>query len=140
MEESIRKRAAGSAFAPRIHFAGFQGDPRAWYRALDLLVLPSVNEGLSNALIEAMACGVPALAHVACGNGEVIEDSVNGFLRDLSTVDRLREALTGVLAKGDTLREVGKAARGTVEARFGFAGMVAGYERLYREIGGGASS
>ncbi len=62
MEEPTRHLAANSPFASRIHFAGLQRDPRPWIRSMDLLVIPSVNEGLSNALIESMACGVPALA------------------------------------------------------------------------------
>jgi glycosyltransferase involved in cell wall biosynthesis len=138
LEEAARRRAAASRFASRIHFAGYQADPRAWYRSLDLLVLPSVNEGLSNALLEAMACGTPALAHTACGNAEVLADRANGFLRDLGTPALLREALAGILAEPGALPPLGAAARSTVEARFGFPAMVAGYERLYRQIAGWA--
>ena len=136
LEERTRKRAAASPFASRIHFAGFQLDPRPWYRSLDLLVLPSVNEGLSNALIEAMACGIPALGHTACGNAEVIEDSANGFLRDLSTPGQLRDSIARILAARDTLPAIGRAARLTIETSFTFPGMVAGYERLYRRMAG----
>jgi glycosyltransferase involved in cell wall biosynthesis len=131
-EQATRARAAASPFASRIHFAGFQEDPRPWYRALDLLVIPSVNEGLSNALLEAMASGVPPLGHTACGNGEVIEDSVNGYLRDLGSVDRLRDALSHALASRNALASLGEAARRTVEARYSLPEMVAGYRRLYR--------
>jgi glycosyltransferase involved in cell wall biosynthesis len=134
LEQFIRDRAASSPFASRIHFAGFQSDPRPWYRALDLLVIPSVNEGLSNALLEAMASGIPALAHTACGNADVIQDSGNGFLRDLSSADQLRNALDAVLASPGLLPALGRAARLTIEARFAFPGMVAGYERLYRRL------
>jgi glycosyltransferase involved in cell wall biosynthesis len=138
LEDAVRRRAAGSPFASRIHFAGFQADPRPWYRALDLLVIPSVNEGLSNALLEAMASGIPALGHTACGNRDVIEDSANGFLRDLATPERLRDALAGILAAPDALPALGRAARATIEARFTFPAMVAGYERLYQRIAGGS--
>jgi glycosyltransferase involved in cell wall biosynthesis len=134
LEAEVRRRAASSPFAARIHFAGFQIDPRPWIRSLDLLVIPSVNEGLSNALLEAMACGVPALAHTACGNGEVIQDGANGWLRDLGTPERIRGALKGALAGAESLAELGRAARVTVETRFGFAGMVAGYRGLYRSL------
>ena len=133
LEETVRRRAAASPFASRIHFSGFQADPRPWYRALDLLVLPSVNEGLSNALIEAMASGIPALGHTACGNVDVIRDSVNGFLRDLSTPSLLGTALAGILAVRHTLPALGQEARSTIQRQFAFASMVAGYERLYRE-------
>jgi glycosyltransferase involved in cell wall biosynthesis len=138
LEEDIRLRAASSPFASRIHLAGFHLDPRPWYRALDLLVIPSVNEGLSNALLEAMASGIPALAHTACGNPDVIQDSVNGFLRDLSTTAQLRDALDRILAHPAVLPALGGAARRTVETGFAFPGMVAGYERLYRRLASGA--
>jgi len=135
LEEATRSRAAASAFASRIHFAGYQADPSVWYRALDLLVIPSVNEGLSNALIEAMASGVPALGHAgACGNREVMEDSATGFLRDLSTPEQLRDALGAILSTAGSLPGIGRAARVAVESRFAFSRMVAGYERVYREM------
>ena len=136
LEEDTRRRAAASAFAPRIHFAGLQADLPPWYRALDLLVIPSVNEGLSNALLEAMACGIPALGHTACGNQDVLADASNGFLRDLSTPERIRDALAAILPSSATFPALGAAARATVETRFAFPAMVAGYERLYRQIAG----
>jgi glycosyltransferase involved in cell wall biosynthesis len=135
-EEATRQRAAASAFAARIHFADLQEDLRPWYRALDLLILPSLNEGLSNALLESMACGVPALAHGACGNRDLIADGENGFLKDLSTVDRLSGELSAVLSNRAALPRMGGAARAAVEARFGFSAMADGYERLYREAAG----
>jgi glycosyltransferase involved in cell wall biosynthesis len=136
LEESMRQRAAASPFSARIHFTGFLSDPAAAYRALDLLVIPSINEGLSNALLEAMASGVPALAHTACGHGDVIDDASNGFLRDLSSPSLIRDALADILARRDLLASLGAKARRTVEERFTMAGMVAGYERLYRRIAG----
>jgi glycosyltransferase involved in cell wall biosynthesis len=135
LEAGVRERAAGSPCAPCIQFAGFQRDPRPWYRALDLLVIPSVNEGLSNALLEAMACGVPALAHPACGATEVIEDGVNGFLRNLDSPEAIESALNEVLRARGTLPTLGDAGTRTVRARFSFTAMVEGYERLYREAG-----
>jgi glycosyltransferase involved in cell wall biosynthesis len=134
LEAPIRQRAAASPCSSLIHFVGFQQDPRPWYRALDLLVVPSVNEGLSNALLEAMACGIPALAHPACGCAEVIEDPANGFLRNLSSPAMIEAALAEALRLRDSLPALGRAARLTVQSRFSFAAMVTGYELLYREL------
>jgi glycosyltransferase involved in cell wall biosynthesis len=134
MEEQVRARAASSPYFSRIHFTGFLKDTRSAYRVLDLLVIPSTNEGLSNALLEAMASGVPALAHTACGHGEVIQDPTNGCLRDLSTPTLLREALDGILSTPAKLAPAGRAARETIEERFTIPGMVAGYENLYRQV------
>jgi len=134
LEADIRGRCASSPFASRIHCPGFQPDPGPWISALDLLVLPSVNEGLSNALLEAMASGVPALAHTACGNADVIHDGSNGFLRDLSTAENIREALSAILSQPAALPSLGRAARLTIEDRFAFPAMVAAYRRLYLEL------
>jgi glycosyltransferase involved in cell wall biosynthesis len=136
LEQPTRLRAASSPFASRIHFAGFQLNPCPWYRALDLLVIPSVNEGLSNALLEAMASGIPALAHTACGNRDVIQDSANGYLRDLASTEQLLDSLGRILAEPGALPALGRAARLTIESGFAFPGMVAGYERLYRRLAG----
>jgi glycosyltransferase involved in cell wall biosynthesis len=81
-----------------------------------------------------MACGVPALAHTACGNSEVIKDGANGWIRDLGDPGRIGEALEAVLAGPGSLAELGRAARITIETRFAFAGMVAGYRALYRAL------
>jgi glycosyltransferase involved in cell wall biosynthesis len=135
LERQVRTRAAAGPCASRIRFAGFQQDLRPWYRALDLLVIPSVNEGLSNVLLEAMACGIPALAHPACGAAEVIEDAANGFLRNLGSPQAMEAALIEALRVPAILPGLGRAACLTVQSKFSFAAMVAGYERLYREFG-----
>jgi glycosyltransferase involved in cell wall biosynthesis len=131
-EQTVTRRVAASPHAARIHMAGFQEDALPWYRALDLLVIPSINEGLSNALLEAMACAVPALAHTACGSADVITDGANGFLRDVSSPESLVTALNAALAAPDHLPTIGAAARQTVEEHFSFSSMVNAYEALYR--------
>jgi glycosyltransferase involved in cell wall biosynthesis len=81
-----------------------------------------------------MACGIPALAHRACGNAEVIEHLANGFLGNLSGPDALRSALIDVLHNRATLPSLGRAACVTIQSKFSLAAMVGGYERLYREV------
>jgi glycosyltransferase involved in cell wall biosynthesis len=130
--EAVARRVTASPCSARIRIAGFQNDARPWYRALDLLVIPSVNEGLSNALLEAMACGVPALAHTACGSADVITDGADGYLRDIGSSASLVAALTSALADPARLPVLGAAARQTVEQRFSLVSMVNAYEALYR--------
>lgn len=133
MEQAVRDRAAASSCASRIHFAGYQVDTRPWYHSLDLLVVPSVNEGLSNAILEAMACGIPALAHTACGSSEVIVDGVNGFLRNLDG-PAMDAALIAALRETSSFERLGASARATVQAAFSLDSMADGYERLYRSM------
>ncbi len=116
----------------RIHACGFTPRPEQAYRAMDLLAAPSLYEGLSNAVLEAMACGVPALAHTACGSTEAIESGKNGIVADLATADNLADALDECLADQARLAVMGKAARTTVVNQFALESMVKGYEELYR--------
>ena len=133
-EQHIEARARQSAAAGRIHFAGFQNDTRPYYQAMNLLVAPSVNEGLSNAVLEAMACGVPVLANRACGSTEAIDNGINGYIADLDSVENLREYLRLALSDPLHLTELGASARRKMTTSFSIDQMVAGYEQIYRQI------
>lgn len=133
-ESPARARAAASAFAGRIHFAGFQSDPLPWYQTLDLLVVPSVNEGLSNVLLEAMACGVPALVNEGCGHEEVITTEHDGRIADLNEADRLATHVDAVLRNASLCAQWSREARITVQTRFSIQAMADRYEQLYRSI------
>jgi glycosyltransferase involved in cell wall biosynthesis len=118
--------------APRIHLAGFQNNPVQFYQSMDLLVVASINEGLSNAVLEAMACGIPVLANSACGNTEVITCDQDGFVADLGTPEKLRSQLSRHLANLLFLAPVGARARQKAVSDFSIEKMVAGYSALYR--------
>jgi len=133
-EKEITAAAAESKAAAHIRMEGFQTDPRTYYHAADLLVAPSQIEGLSNVVLEAMACGVPPLLHDACGSGEVIDHGVDGYVADLATVDRLAESIDLLLSDRKKLEEMGQHARRKVEERFSMEKMASGYEEIYREL------
>jgi glycosyltransferase involved in cell wall biosynthesis len=131
-EEPVRTHAAAIPAGGRIHFTGFQNDPRPSYHALDLLVIPSVNEGLSNAALEAMSCGVPVLAQAGCGHEEIISPGIDGWISRLETVEALATQLAALLATPHRLIDFGKTAREKVRQQFSLETMVAAYESLYR--------
>lgn len=132
-EAAVTARAQASAHRDRIHLLGFQSDPRACYRALDLLVIPSVNEGLSNVALEAMSCAVPVLARAGCGHEQLIASGADGWLAALDTPATLATELARLLAQPGRLVDFGRAARKKVAAHFSLDAMTAAYERLYRE-------
>ncbi len=66
--------------AARCHFVGAQSDPLPYYGAADGFILPSIYDPFPNAVLEALACGLPALTTSACGAKEVIEHGVNGWI------------------------------------------------------------
>jgi glycosyltransferase involved in cell wall biosynthesis len=130
----ITALAKGSPYANRIHMVGYQENPCPFYQAMDLLVLPSIVEGMSNVVLEAMSCGVPALSHTACGSAEVIEEGVNGFLADLQSSDLLIKELRIIFSSPERLKIMGEKARATVLRRFALSEMVRQFRRLYLDV------
>lgn len=122
-------------YRDRILWAGFQSDVLPYYQAMDLLIMPSSIEGLSNALLEGMACGVPGLAHPACGASEVIRDQENGWLEVMDSADDIVLAIRSLCEGRENLKQNGKRARRTAENGFSLSGMVNRYATLYCEIG-----
>ncbi len=118
--------------AARVHWVGHQDNLPRFYQAMDLLTAPSELEGLSNAVLEAMATGLPVLGHVACGNSEVIQDGQNGLLSSLNSPQELAAALRAALLDHSTLRKLGQSARESVLRDYSMEAMVRSYSRLYR--------
>lgn len=131
-EHRIRALASASSFRERIQLLGFHADPAPLYRALDLLVIPSVNEGMSNAALEAMACAVPVLGNPGCGHEQLLTSGTDGVLADISTPELLCSAITPLLSTPQALVDMGLHARTTVELRFPLKKMLDAYEQLYR--------
>jgi glycosyltransferase involved in cell wall biosynthesis len=135
--ERVKERVRLSPANDRIHMIGFKSEPRPYYQSMDLLVVPSLLEGMSNVVLEAMACGVPVLGHNACGNAEIIRNGHDGLIDDLSTTEALNVHLTKALSNRAHLLEMGSAARQKVLERFSMRNMVENYEAVYRELAGG---
>lgn len=131
-EATVAARAESSSARERIHLLGFQADPRTCYHALDLLVIPSTNEGLSNVALEAMACGVPALVRSGCGHEQIITSGCDGWVSGLSSAENLADELARILSTPASLVDFGTNARKKVVEQFSLASMTDAYEHLYR--------
>jgi glycosyltransferase involved in cell wall biosynthesis len=134
LENPVREKAARHPMAERIHFTGFQQDMVPFLHAMDLLAIPSENEGMSNVMLEAMACGVPVLANVVCGAREVITDGMDGWVRDLSTPQLIASAIEDLLANEAIREKVAAGARRTVEERFALDSMTEAYRTVYTRL------
>jgi glycosyltransferase involved in cell wall biosynthesis len=132
--EAVTEAVGKSAVRDQIIQVGYQAEMKGYYQALDLLVVPSLNEGLSNAVLEAMSCGVPVLAHPACGNGDVLGDGREGYLREMGDAGQVTRALEEVLADRANWAELGAGGRRKAVEEFGIAGMAANYLKLYRQL------
>lgn len=130
-EQSVMAAHAAAQNRKQIHLVGFQENPVPYYRGLDLLVVPSTNEGMSNAALEAMACGKPVLANNACGNDEVVSDAVDGFIRDMNSANSLYVCLSQATSERSILPAMGKRAREKVAHSFSISTMVNNYHERY---------
>lgn len=100
-------------------------------RTLDLFVLPSQAEGISNTVLEAMASGLPVIATNVGGNAELVTDDVTGWLVPAQNVEALAQALVRLASDRQRAQAMGRAGRREVERRFSLEAMVAAYQRLY---------
>lgn len=113
-------------------FAGFVADPTPWYLAGDAVALPSALEALPMTLIEAAACGRPAIATRVGGIPEVVAEA-SGILVEYGDADGLAQAIERM--RNDTLRgQMGAAARRVWEERFGLSRFQENLASLYRDV------
>ncbi|MEO1576068.1 MAG: TIGR03088 family PEP-CTERM/XrtA system glycosyltransferase, partial [Pseudomonadota bacterium] len=91
--EHLEREAAQAGCADGVHFLGARDDVPALLPGLDVFVLPSLNEGISNTLLEAMACGVPVVASRVGGNAELFLDGREGTLYESGDDEALSAAL-----------------------------------------------
>ena len=95
------------------------GDPLNAYRDADLLVLPTLHDGFGYVVAEAMACGLPVITTDRCGAAEWVRDGESGWVVPAANGDALAAALDRALHRSTDLREMGRAARRTIESAAG---------------------
>ena len=110
---------------------GERGDVPDVLRGLDCFVLPSLAEGVSNTILEAMACGLPVIATDVGGNSELVDDGSTGILVPPGNVPALAAAIAGLADDGKRAAAMGRAGRQRVEREFSMAAMVDQYRTLY---------
>jgi glycosyltransferase involved in cell wall biosynthesis len=98
-----------------------------------MFVLPSLSEGVSLSLLEAMATGLPVVATSVGGNVEVVREGETGFLVPPRDPAGLARAIIRLAADGELSKQMGAAGRRRVETTFDVRAMVSSYERLYQE-------
>lgn len=112
---------------------GARSDVPAVMQGLDLFVLPSLAEGISNTILEAMASGLPVIATAVGGNADLVEDGVTGQIVPAGDVPALAQALCRFAQDEPARRTAGAAGRERVEARFSLPAMVQAYREVYEE-------
>lgn len=124
----------------RVEFLGEVDDIPMLLNALDLYVLPSISEGISNSLIEAMSAGLPVIASAVGGNPEVVVDGESGVLFPAGDVSALAGAVAGLFRDSRRRDVLGGQARRRVIDQFSLDAMVGRYEQLYSDLAARAKS
>jgi glycosyltransferase involved in cell wall biosynthesis len=117
-----------------VTFIDHTTDVAPYLRASDVFVLPSAREGLPNALLEAMACGVPPIVtHIPGVTDFVVGSGVNGLAVDRAAAP-LATALESLVNDAAYRAELGARARGTIDERFAIEGVADRYAALYHAL------
>lgn len=97
-------------------------------------MLPSLAEGLPNAVLEYLAAGLPVVASALGGNLEIIQNGATGLLVPPQDSSALSSALIGLLSDDDLAARIGAAGRDYVKQNFSFERLVADVEKLYSKL------
>jgi len=126
LELVVAESAAAAVFMP-----GARDDVPDFLRALDVFVLGSQREGISNTILEAMATGLPVVATATGGNPELIAAGVNGRLVPPGNSEALCQAIVAYAEDTQLRREHGRASRSRAESEYSLTRMLKDYRLLY---------
>jgi glycosyltransferase involved in cell wall biosynthesis len=132
----LQRLVADLGLGERVRFLGQVRDVPALLARAGLFVLPSLIEGISLTLLEAMASGLPVLATRVGGNPEVVEEGQTGYLVPAGDPAALGEGLLRLWNDPADRLRLGEAGRRRVKEHFTIRWMVAAYESLYTGLSG----
>lgn len=134
LKEKLRTQATKLGLSRDVIFAGSRRDVPQILGALDILVLPSLWEGLSNVILEAMAAGKPVVATEVGGIPEVVKDGETGLLVPPKDPDALARAIVKLLQNKELAKRMGRAGKKRVKEHFTIERTVAQTEKLYNSL------
>ncbi len=100
----------------------------------DIFVLSSLSEGISNAVLEAMSCGLPVVTTDCGGMREAVRDGVEGFVVPVRDPESMAEALQKLALDADLRKQMGRAGRARVLAEFNSQSQIEGFVKLFESV------
>jgi glycosyltransferase involved in cell wall biosynthesis len=134
VEEDLRAEVRARGLEERVVFAGRQDAVESYLRAADMFVFPSVFEALGISLVEAAACGLPAVASRTGGIVDVVEDGRSGLLVAPGRASELASALASLESDASRREAMGDRARDVALARFDERDAALRYRALFRQV------
>ncbi len=130
----LEKYAVELGLGESIRFIGDATDPERWYRSFSVFVNASFSEGMSNTILEAMACGLPLVVSNVPGNASWIKDEVNSLQFNPTDPEGLADKLDALSADPERGRKMGDSNRRRVELEFDNRLFLEKYESLYHSL------
>jgi len=134
LEQELAARIERDGLAGAVRLLGYRTDVARLLAAMDAFALPSLWEGMPNALLEAMAMGVPAVASAVDGNLELVDNGVTGLLAAPGDAAALAEAVERLAGDGPLAADMVRQARARVEREFRLSQTVEAYIALYERM------
>ena len=118
----------------RVVFLGDRRDVPAVLAAIDISVLPSSSESLSNVIMESMAAGVPVVAAEVGGNPELVQNGKTGFLFTPWDEEQFAAALTALITRPELRKQFGACARALAKSEYATSRVLDQYQDLYSSM------
>ncbi len=134
LRDSFERYAMRLKVRDRILFLGSRRDINALMNACDIVCAPSLSEGFSNTILEAMATGKAVIASNVGGNPEIVTDGETGSLVRPRHHEALGQAIEEFISEPKLIAKIGAAARKRVEQNFSVEKMVLEYENYYEKL------
>ncbi len=129
-----QKLLADAGLSELAWLPGERSDIPELMRGLDCFVLPSLAEGISNTVLEAMASGLPVIATAVGGNVDLVATGISGELVPPADIESMAQQICRLANQPDMARRMGRAGRDSVECKFSMSAMVAAYQDTYERL------
>jgi glycosyltransferase involved in cell wall biosynthesis len=140
LQPQLEQMAKALGLEDSVAFVGVQSDVPALLRQGTIAVLPSRSEGMPNALLEAMACGLACVATRVSGSEDVIQHGVNGLLVEVEDYQGMAQALLTLLREPALVEKYGKLSRATIEKNYSLHSTIERYAEVYERVTSGTAS
>lgn len=132
-EEELKNLVKAQGVVHQIHFLGFRRNIYDYIAHSDVLLMPSLHEGLPYTLLEAMAFGIPIIASRVGGLAEVLQDNITALLVPAGDSMALSQAVAKLHANPDLRYQLGENAQRLQQAQYSLEAMTKRYLNVYRE-------
>jgi sugar transferase (PEP-CTERM/EpsH1 system associated) len=133
-EKDLKILVEKLALSSSVVFAGNRSDIPDILNLFDVFVLPSLSEGTSLSLLEAMASGLPSVVTSVGGNPNLIKENINGYLVETKNTEQLAKRIEDILSNSEISKAFGIASRKLVISRYSLKANIKIYEDIYKNL------